>query len=105
MKTLMRALEAHLDGGQPMRLPDGAGIIWDAFVALSRTRTAPQAISYRDVQAYCDLMRVPLEPHHVRTIMELDDIWLSWATKPQKPEKPLPKLSVAAFDARITGKG
>jgi hypothetical protein len=92
--------------GATVALPDGQALLWHAFVALSRTRrtgiNGPEAISYAEVLAYCQLTRLPLEPHHVETIMAIDWEWLSRATGAALVEQgshPSPPISVALFDA------
>lgn len=101
---LVRALETHLETRRPIRLPDGTQIIWNAFLDLgqarSRNQGLPNPIGYAEIDAYCRLMRIPLEPHHIRAITALDAAWLQWVAKPKEP---LPDLSAAAFDARIAG--
>lgn len=75
-------------------IPDGSGPIWNAFVALSRTRTmteaGPNPISFTEIDAWCRLTRTPLEPHHVEVIAAMDAVWLE---------------EVRAYQERASGKG
>ena len=81
-QALCRALAAHLAGGAP-RPPEAGVPLWNAFLALSGTRrhngTGPEAITFGEIEAWCRLMRVPLQPRHVRIIVALDRVWLQHA--------------------------
>ncbi len=78
-RQIVTALQAQLAGAK-VRLPPGASILWRVFSDLSQARTwhghGANPISYGEVQAYCLLMRQPLEPHHVETLMAMDRVWL-----------------------------
>ncbi|WP_235829668.1 phage tail assembly chaperone [Frigidibacter oleivorans] len=77
---LCAALTAHLRGGGA-KPPEAGRQIWQAFGELSRARTyhaaGPNPITYSDIRAWCDLMRLPLEPPHVRAITAMDAAWLT----------------------------
>lgn len=94
-RRIVAALLDHLQGGRPMP-PAGSAPVWSAFRHLCLTRTwhahGPNPISYAEIDAYCRLMRQPLEPHHVETICAMDQAWLS-VTLPS---------SVAARNERIS---
>lgn len=103
-EQLRAALEVHLQG-QRVRAPEGSSIIWNAFMALSRARSSgphgPNPISFVEIEAWCRLMRVPLEPHHVQAIAAMDQAWLQHCYKRRAGEHPKSDLSAAAFDAVI----
>ena len=96
-RQLTAALKRHL-AGQPPRPPQGAELLWNAFSRLSERRRSgfngPEAIAFTEIESFARLMRMPLEPHHVRAIEAMDRLWLERAVR--KPE--LPPLSVGAFD-------
>ena len=101
---LSDALVAHLEGGKP-RAPEGSSVLWNAFMALSRARSCgpagPNPISYPEIAAYAQLMRVPLEPHHVEALAAMDEVWMGRAYRGAKgvPEgaKALPPRSEHAL--------
>ncbi len=78
-RLLCAALQAEL-AGDVVRLPEGSKILWRAFLDLSAARTCaaggPDPIQYSEIAAWAHLMRVPLEPEHVRLLRKLDRIWL-----------------------------
>jgi hypothetical protein len=78
-RQLVGALERYLDGGRSAP-PDGGGTLWRAFGDLSRARfcgpAGPNPISYPEIVAYAQLMRMPLEPHHVETLAAMDAVWM-----------------------------
>ena len=108
-RLLCAALEAHLAGGKP-RPPEGSGILWGAFLALSRARTCgpagPNPISFTEIEAWSRLTRTPLEPQHVEIITAMDAIWMEKVyARSNAPEgvKALPQrsehgLTPALFD-------
>lgn len=80
-ELLEAELKSQLSGG-PMNLPEAGRWLWDVFADLTYTRTysgAPNPISYGEIDAYCRLMQLPLEPRHVQIIRRLDAQWLEWA--------------------------
>ena len=86
-KRLCAALEAHLAGGRP-DLPEGGALIWRCFTALSRARSCgpigPNPISYPEIAAYAQLVRMPFEPHHVETLAAMDVVWMERAYRAAK---------------------
>lgn len=80
---LCAALEAHLQTGARPRPPEAGMPLWQAFCALSRARTYHAAganpISFEAIDAWARMMRLPLEPGHVRIIAAMDDTWLRHA--------------------------
>lgn len=109
-KQLCAALEARMKG-RKVQVPEAGRELLDAFAALSRARSygplGPNPISYTEITAWCNLMRVPLAPHHVEIITALDEVWMDQVTARQTaPEgvKTLPPiseqpLSLGVFDA------
>ncbi len=81
-RLLCSALRHNLAGGK--RPPPEAGrILWSAFAALSSQRshdmTGPNPITFPEVEAYCRVMRMPLEPHHIAVLIAMDRVWLDHA--------------------------
>lgn len=108
--ALCAALENRLAGGKA-KVPEGAAILWNAFMALSRARSCgpmgPNPISYPEIAAWAQLMQMPLEPHHIETLAAMDAVWMERAYSKAKgvPEgvKALPPksghaLTPAMFD-------
>ena len=102
-RLLCASLKAHLDGGRALP-PEGSGILWRAFLALSRTRSTgangPNAITFTEIEAWSRLTRTPLEPHHVETLMAMDEVWMAKVYARQNlPEgaKALPQRSKEAM--------
>lgn len=97
---MVTALQAHMASGNP-RIPEAGRVLWQAFVALSRSRSyggmGPNPISFGEMEAWCRLMRMPLEPHHVEIICALDQAWL----RSEPPPKPRGGLTPGAFDAVV----
>lgn len=94
---------------QPVKIPEAGILFWDVFLDLSRTRTwhaaGPHAISYGEIDAYCRLMRMPLEPRHVGILRAMDAAWMEGSRSRDKREdgKTLPPVSshpinTAVFD-------
>ncbi|WP_406736984.1 hypothetical protein [Thioclava sp. GXIMD4215] len=83
MMTLKKQLvQAVRDGRKGKgRVPEAGAIIWEAFIALSMRRAhdqgIPNPISFTEIDAYCRVMRWPMEPHHVDMLLAMDDAWLA----------------------------
>lgn len=106
-KHLTRALEAHL-AGEPLRLPEGGAVLWNAFTSLSRARSlgpvGPNPIAPSEIESWMRLMRMPLEPRHVAIIMEMDRIWMQNAySKNKAPEgvETVPQRSEHALTPKL----
>ena len=107
-KQLCAALKARLAGGTSP-LPEAGLPLMDAFGALSRARSSnphgPNPITWEALAAWSQLMRVPLEPHHVDIIMALDAAWIedAYRTDKQAPGgvKPLPPMSQHPINAAL----
>lgn len=111
-RRMAAAMEARLSG-QDHRLPEGSVILWNAFTALSRSRTSgpvgPNPLGFSEIEAWSRLMRVPLEPHHVEIIAEMDRMWMKHAyreTSAPEGVKSLPpvsghQLTPAMFDLAL----
>lgn len=108
MRRLERILCDVLKGQRPgarVHVPEAARPLWRVFSALSRTRTysevGPNALQFGEVEAYCRVMGVPLQPQHIQILMEMDRVWLDLAyaqknqaadgvkTLPQRSDQPL----------------
>lgn len=107
-RLLAERLTESLRSGRPMRMPAGGEAAWSAFFDLSRTRgitpVGPAAITYAEIDAHARLMRLPLEPRHVRAIVALDRAFLAHARgkepgATQVPDEARHGISPAAFDA------
>lgn len=79
---LIRALQQQASGGRAF-IPPHAKPVWDAFLALSRTRRynsfGPEAITYQEISAFRDMMGIPLQAHHIAIITALDAAWIEEA--------------------------
>lgn len=102
---LVEALRGHLAKGKHPVLPEGSRPLWDAFCALSEARSfgavGPNPIAWSEILAWMQLMRWPLEPHHIEVIRAMDNAWLAHAhgTREGGPAKPEVPLTATAFDA------
>ncbi len=83
-------------------------MLWGAFQSLCRTRTynphGPNPIAYAEIDAWCRLQRVPLEPAHVRILVAMDEAWLGHAfARKNAPDgvKTLPALSKQAISPAL----
>lgn len=113
-RQLCAAVRASLEGAEGARPPEAGTLLWNAFQRLSARRSyhmaGPNPISFSEVEAYCRLMRLPLEPRHVSVIMAMDQAWLDHAHSRAKPPEGLKasphisqrQISAALFDA-MTG--
>ncbi|AYF02626.1 hypothetical protein PY32053_03041 [Paracoccus yeei] len=81
-RQLCAAVKASL-GGEKVRPPEAGRILWNAFQGISATRTyhagAPNPIQPSEIAAWCQLMRLPLAPHHVDVLLAMDQVWLDVA--------------------------
>lgn len=79
-RQLLAALRDQLDGGKK-RPPEAGVFLWNAFNQLSRARTwhahGPNPITFPEIEAFCRLTRLPLEPRHVAILREMDQAWLT----------------------------
>lgn len=100
-ERICEALRAQLADGKAL-LPEGAEVLWEAFQRLSLTRgmgpRGPLPISFAEIEAYTRLMRMPLEPDHVRTILAMDEVLLE-ALRKRGASAPSGAISAMAFDA------
>lgn len=107
-ENIRAAFKALLES-RPTRLPEGSGPVVDAFLALNRARSygphGPDPISWQALDAYCRVMRVPLEPHHARAVMSVDEVWMEHMLRQMKapPEgvKTLPPISAQPLTAQL----
>ncbi|SDY18089.1 phage tail assembly chaperone [Citreimonas salinaria] len=99
---LCAALRAQLEG-QHVRPPEGAAILWNAFMQLSRVRSSgpvgPNPIGFPEIAAWSSLMRMPLDPHHVEALTAMDRVWMEHAYRREERQRVSGTLSPAAFDA------
>ncbi|MGY6410047.1 MAG: phage tail assembly chaperone [Alkalilacustris sp.] len=111
-ERLCAALRAYLQGDRP-QMPDGTGLLWEAFLDLSLARTyhaqGPNPISFIEIEAWARLTRTPLQPHHVRIIRAMDVTFMEHFAADRRAGAPegaraLPRgsshaLTPALFDA------
>lgn len=107
-RQLCAAVRANLGGGARVPPPEAGLLLWNVFQRLSARRSyhmaGPNPISFAEVEAYCRLMRQPLEPRHVSIIMAMDQAWLDHAhSKTAVPEgvKTLPPVSTRPLSAAL----
>ncbi|MDS9467950.1 hypothetical protein RGQ15_10270 [Paracoccus sp. MBLB3053] len=98
-KQLCAAVKASLTGKKAYP-PEAGRDLWNAFQGLSGTRTynpaGPNPIQPSEIAAWCQLMRLPLEPRHVEILIAMDAAWLDHAyarTKAPDGVKVLPQIS------------
>lgn len=64
-------------------LPRGFSHVWNTFVRLHAARTGSgfgaNPITYVEIDAYCRLSRLPLDPWEIEVIRALDDAYLAEA--------------------------
>lgn len=88
-----------------LQVPEAGHLVWSWFASLHRTRhygaLGPEAICYREILAFVQLHRWPLEPRHIELITCLDEIYLKNLSKVQggAPQHTSEVLSAANFDA------
>lgn len=106
-RQLCAAVAASRPGGNP-DVPESGRELWNAFQRLSSARTyhagGPNPIQISEVAAWCQIMRLPLEPRHVDILLAMDQAWLDRAyAKAQVPEgvKALPPVSKHALNAGL----
>lgn len=99
-RQLVQAMREHVSSGNPPRIPEAGRPLWQAFAALSGSRAygaaGPNPISYREILAWCQLMRMPLKPHHIEIIRAMDRAWLN--TEPCSKPVSRSGLTPALFD-------
>lgn len=81
-RQLCAAVTASFAGGKA-RPPEAGRILWNTFRRLSLTRTyhaaGPNPLQPTEIEAFCRMMRLPLEPRHVAILLEMDRAWLDQA--------------------------
>lgn len=67
----------------PTEFPEDLGHVWLTFLALSERRgygqAGPLPITYSDIFHYKEVTGNPIAPHEVKTILELDRIYMKVA--------------------------
>jgi hypothetical protein len=111
-KSLCEAIEAEFDR-KPFNLPSGSDALVEAFAQLSTQRQisshGPNPISFGDILAWSQLMKMPVEPHQVRIILAMDKVWMKRVyNRPTPPEgaqmvpaRSSHKMTPALFDLAI----
>ncbi|WP_430251683.1 phage tail assembly chaperone [Neorhizobium sp. DAR64860/K0K1] len=105
-KLLCEALKDSLRTGSPAQIPAGGDHLWRWFLDLHGARSfgfsGPNPISFVEIRAYLELLRIPAEPHHVEILRALDSAYLehAYASRDGKgASKPAGPLSAESFDA------
>ncbi len=106
-RQLCAAVRASLSGGK-MRPPEAGLPLWNAFRQLSSTRSyhmaGPNPLQPSEIEAFCRMMRLPLEPRHLRILLAMDQAWLGHAyAKAKAPDgmKTLPPVSRHPISAAL----
>lgn len=70
--------------GPPM--PAALRYLWNHFVQLDRGRTGngfgPNPVTWGEIKAYCEVMRVQLDPWEVEALKAVDDAYLASLVDP-----------------------
>lgn len=97
-RQLCAAVRDGLAGGKAQP-PLGGLLLWNAFQRLSGARTyhavGPNPIAMGEIEVFCRLIRLPLEPRHVAILLAMDREWLQ-AVIERRPEprvKTVPRVS------------
>ncbi|SFB82173.1 phage tail assembly chaperone [Tropicimonas isoalkanivorans] len=99
-RLMVKAVRDSVRAGKAPNLPEAGRVLWGAFMALHRTRSygglGPNPITYQEIEAWCRLARMPLEPHHVEILTEMDREWLGGGKADPAPRS---GITPALFDA------
>ncbi|WP_438672158.1 phage tail assembly chaperone [Shimia sediminis] len=100
---LKEAITTQAISGKRVVIPEAGILLWQVFTALCRTRSYSQwgsnPITYQEIEAWARLSRMPLQPHHVDILIQMDSAWLEAVGKGEKPQKAA--LTPALFDAAM----
>ncbi len=70
---------------EAVEIPDAARYLWDWFCELSGGRgysmAGPMALSYTEIKAWCDLMKIEPSAWEVETIKMIDQVYLAEVMK------------------------
>lgn len=107
-RQLCAAVGTAMDGRR-VQPPEAGRVLWNAFQRLSASRTynpaGPNPIQPSEIEAFCRITRLPLAPHHVAILMDMDGAWLERAYARQKPApegvKTLPPVSAHGLTAEL----
>jgi hypothetical protein len=82
-KLLCEALKLSLRTGKRPTLPAGGDLLWSWFLELHATRSygpnGPNAISFVEIGAYLELLRIPAQPHHIQIVRAMDAAYMEHA--------------------------
>lgn len=111
-KTIVAALKQALDDDlSALIVPPGAALIFEWFMDLHIARSwhanGPNPISYQEINAYAQLGRWNLAPHHISLLRAMDATFIEnfiarrerLLARDDAPQKPTGNLSPALFDA------
>lgn len=103
-KRLCKTLSDHLEGSSTPP-PEGSVVLWNGFNELSQARSlgsaGPNPISYADIASWASLMRVPLAPHHVEALIDMDRVWMQHVYTKEERDTVVGDLTPEAFDAVV----
>lgn len=70
---------------QPPPIPTELRYLWSTFLSLSRARGnngfGPNPLSFTEIEAWCRLMHIRLDPWEVDTLRAIDDAFLEVAAE------------------------
>lgn len=95
--------------GRRSRIPEAGRDLVEAFGRLAEARSwhanGPNPISFAEIESWCRLMRVPLQPVHITILRAMDAVWIEEFYKKREaaPEgqKTLPPMSQHPINAAL----
>lgn len=70
--------------------PQGTAWVWSLFLTLHSQRqhsgSGFQAISYTEILSWTRLTQIPLQVWEITALRNLDNTWLTWHNKKDKPD-------------------
>ncbi|MBB3289912.1 MULTISPECIES: hypothetical protein [unclassified Rhizobium] len=77
---MVTALKESLVTRKRPRVPSGGALLWRWFLDLSRSRcyhmNGPNPITHAEIEAYCRLYRIAMQPHHIAILRAMDDAYI-----------------------------
>lgn len=103
-RQLCAAVRAGI-AGEKIRPPEAGIVLWNAFQRLSASRTyhaaGPNPLQPSEIEAFCRVTHLPLEPRHIVVILNMDQAWLEAVHSAQAQrvggQKALPQVSKHAL--------
>ncbi len=70
---------------QPVIIPPQTRHVWNWFWQLSNRRNSgPEALSYAEVQAWAQMMHIPIRPDEVAMLVAMDDAYVQEVRREQR---------------------